>query len=183
MQLLTLSHWSLLLGAILLVKGIFLLAAQPQAAQLAKGFARHVWTGRILATLAWIWAGWALYVMPLELLEPVRQWIPVLALVAIPLSWWWMPDLLSCRATGGLLTLFPCPLLHAARVSPSSWRLVLVSLAYVAIVAGMDLILYPYHLRRALQWLTAAPLRLRLVALTSAALGAFLIGLALTVLA
>ena len=180
---LSLSTWSLLLGALMLVQGLFALAAPQVAARLGHGFARHLWTGRLLAAAAWLWSGWALYVMPLELLEPVRQWIPVLALVAIPLSWWWMPDLLSCRATGGLLTLFPCPLLHAARVSPSSWRLVLVSLAYVAIVAGMDLILYPYHLRRALQWLTAAPLRLRLVALTSAALGAFLIGLALTVLA
>ena len=107
MQTMTLSHWSLLLGGLLLVKGILELAARPLVERMARAFARHVWTGRVLATLAWIWAGWALYVMPLELLQPIRQWIPLLVLAAIPLSWYWMPDLLSCRAVGGLLVLFP----------------------------------------------------------------------------
>jgi len=178
----TCSHWSLLLGGLLLATALLALAAPALASRLGRGFARDAWTGRVLSTAAWAWSGWALYVMPLELLEPVRQWIPLLALIAIPLTWWWMPELLSCRAAGGLLALFPCPLLLVARVHPSEWRLVVVSLAYVAIVAGMDFILYPYHLRRALDWITARPARLRLTALASAVLGAFLAGLALTVL-
>ena len=181
MQLLTLSHWSLLLGTILLIKGIFLLSARAQAAQVAKGFARNVWAGRILATFAWAWAGWALYVMPLELLTSIRQWIPILILVAIPLSWFWMADLLSCRALGGLLVLFPCPLMLAVHEDPSPLRLALVIFAYLAIILGMTLILYPYYLRRWIDWCVAQPVRLQLAGAASAVLGAFFVALGLLV--
>ena len=178
----SLSTWTLILGALLLAPGLLACLAPAFAARAAHAFPRHVWVGRWLAAAAWTWSGWALYVMPLELLEPVRQYIPWLALAAIPLSWIWMSDLLACRALGGLRTLFPCPLLHVARVHPSAWRLVVVSLAYVAIVAGMDLILYPYHLRRALHGLAAGPARLRAAGLAAILLGGLLVGLALTVL-
>ena len=177
MQLLNLSHWSLLLGALLLIKGVFVLVAQAQAAQLAKGFARNVLAGRILATLAWVWAGWALYFMPLELLQPIRPWIPLLVLVCIPLSWVWMAELLSCRALGGLFALFPCPLLLAARECASPLRLALVIFAYIAIVIGMWLILYPYYLRRWLVWCVAEPMRMRIAGVLGAALGGFFVAL------
>jgi len=178
---LSLSHWSLLLGAILIVKGLFLLTARSQGTQLARGFARHVWTGRLLATCAWAWAGWALYTMPLELLTPIRQWIPLLIVIAIPLSWYWMADLLSCRATGGLLVLIPCPLLLAVREEPSPLRLAVVIFAYLAIVIGMTLILYPYYLRRWLDWVTARPVRMKIAGAAAMALGAFLAALGLLV--
>ena len=177
-----LNHWSLLLGALLAVAGIVALAACATAMRLAKRFARDVWTGRLLAAAAWAWAGFALYTMPLELLMPIRAWIPVLTLAAIPLSWVWMADLLSCRAAGGLLVLFPCPLLLAARAHPSAWRLALVVFAYAAIVAGMTLILYPYYLRRWLDAAGACPARMRATGAAALALGALFIGLALTAL-
>ena len=175
-----LKDWSLLLGALLAAKGIFVLAARPTATRLAKGFSRDVWTGRLLATVTWLWAGWALYVMPLELLMPIRTWIPLLTLAVIPLSWFWMAELLSCRAVGGLLVLFPCPLLQVARAHPSEWRLALVIFAYVSIVAGMTLILYPYYLRRWIDWTAARPVRMRAAGACTLALGALFIGLGLT---
>jgi hypothetical protein len=173
----TLSHWSLLLGGVLGVLGVLFLAAQAPATSLARGFARDVWTGRLLATIAWLWSGWALYTMPLEMLAPFRRWIPLLVLAAIPLSWYWMADLLSCRALGGLLVLFPCPLLQAARNEPSDLRLVVVALTYLAIIAGMWLLLYPYYLRRWLAWSADRPGRMRLVGAASAALGGILLAL------
>lgn len=172
-----LNHWSLLLGILLAAKGTFILSAPAAAMRLAKRFSRDVWTGRVLAAAAWIWAGWALYSMPLELLLPIRSWIPLLTLAAIPLSWYWMSELLSCRAVGGLLVLFPCPLLLAARSHPSAWRLALVIFAYVAIVAGMTLILYPYYLRRWIDWLTARSVRMTVAGVLALALGALFIGL------
>jgi hypothetical protein len=177
-----LSHWSLLLGALLAAKGLFALLATPAAQRVAQRFARAVWTGRVLATIAWIWAGWALYTMPLEILAPVRALIPWLTLAAIPLSWFWMADLLGCRAVGGLLTLFPCPLLLVARFHPSPWRLVLVTFAYACIVAGMFLILYPYYLRRALAFFAARPLCMRLAGAAALALGACFAALGLAAL-
>jgi hypothetical protein len=177
------QQWSLLLGVVLLVKGLFTLAAREPATRMTRAFSRHVWAGRVLSTLAWIWAGWALYSMPLELLVPIRKAIPLLTLAAIPLTWYWMPELLSCRALGGLMTLFPHPLLLAVRAHPSAWRLTLVILAYTSIVAGMTLILYPYYLRRALDWFAARPERMRLCGTASLLLGALLAALGFTVFA
>ena len=176
------SQWSLVLGAVLLLKGLFALGATAAAVRRAQSFARDVWIGRVLATVAWIWAGWALYTMPLEFLAPLRHWIPLAILVCIPLTWWWMADLLACRAVGGLLVLFPCPLLLAVRFHPSAWRLVLVAFAYAAVVTGMALILYPYFLRRWLDWLAVKPGRLRAAGAASLALGALFLALGLAVL-
>ena len=177
----TLSHWSLLLGAILFAKGLFTLVARAQAEQVAQAFARHVWTGRVLAAGAWAWAGWAAYSMPIDFMTPIRPWIPLLTLICIPLSWYWLDDLLSCRAVGGLLVLFPCPLLLAAREEISPLRLALVIFAYLAIVIGMTLILYPYYLRRWLDWCVAKPVRLLISGVFSAALGACFVALGLLV--
>ena len=176
------SDWSLLLGAVLALKGLLALLAAPLAARLAQRFPRDVWTGRVLSAAAWAWAGWALYTMPIEFLTPVRPYIPFAALAAIPLTWIWMPDLLSCRAAGCLLTLFPCPLLLDVRFHPSPWRLALVSFVYLCIVAGMILLLYPWYLRRALAFLAGHPARMRAGGAATLLLVAGFITLGLTVL-
>lgn len=174
-----LKHWCLILGAPLLLSGIVLLLARDPSARAARGFARSVWAGRVLSALAWIWAGWALRTMPLELLMPLHRWIPLLTAAAIPLTWIWMPELLSCRAVGGLLVLFPCPLLLATRVPGLPvWRLVPVTFAYVCIVTGMILILYPYYLRRWIDWTVAARIRVAFVGALSLLMGAVFIAAA-----
>ena len=86
--------------------------------------------------------------MPLSLLDPYKRFLPLVVLVCIPLSWYWLDELLACRAMGGLLMLFPAPLLLCVRSHPSPWRLVLVTAAYLAIIKGMVLMLYPWHMRR-----------------------------------
>lgn len=179
---LTLSHWSLVLGGVSGCFGLLLIAAGPAQTAALRGFARHVWAGRVLAAVAWIWAACALYTMPLEFILPFRGYIPVATLVAIPLTWFWMDDLLACRAVGGLLVLFPAPLLKFADPHPSPWRLVVVAVTYLALVAGMVLLLYPYHLRRMLDWLALHALGRRAWGLAALALGLLLLALGLTVL-
>lgn len=142
-------QWSLVFGPLLAALGLFLLAGGRQTVAVLQALPRHVWTGRVLATLAWIGAGWATWVMPLSIIEPFKRFLPVVVLVCIPLTWTWLDDLLVCRATGGILMLFPAPLLLSLRSHPSPWRLVLVTFAYLAIIKGMILMLYPWHMRRA----------------------------------
>jgi len=152
----TLSSWCLLLGGIGIVCGVWLLAVGPIHASGLRRVSRHAWAGRILATAVWIWGAYALYVMPLDFILPYRHYIPFATLVLIPLSWFWMEDLLFCRALGGLLVLFPAPLLKVTDLHPSPWRLAVVALAYLALMAGMAFILYPYYLRRMLEGLAVS---------------------------
>ncbi|NLL83694.1 MAG: hypothetical protein GX230_05560 [Lentisphaerae bacterium] len=142
-------NWSLIIGIIATVIGLSLLAGGQKITPLLLALPRHKWTGRILAVLAWIGTGWAIMVMPLSMLTPYKQFVPYIIIISIPLSWFWLEDLLTCRATAGLLMLFPTPLLLCLRSHHSPWRLVLISFAYLALTAGMVVMLYPWHMRRA----------------------------------
>lgn len=179
---LTLSHWGLLLGGLITLFGMLLIGGGPVQTAGLRRFARHVWTGRILATLAWIWGAYALYMMPLDFISSYRDYIPFAALIAIPLTWFWMDELLTCRAIGGLLVLFPTPLLQVADLHPSPWRLVMVAITYLGLITGMLLILYPYYLRRILDWLATHSLGRRACGAATLAVGLLLLTLGLTVL-
>jgi len=91
--------------------------------------------------------------------------------------------LLACRAAGGLLALLPAPVLLVARFHPSPWRLAVVILMYLLAVAGMLLMMSPYHLRDWIECATRAPPRTRLAGLLLTALALLLAALALTVFA
>ena len=119
--------------------------------------------------------------MPLEFLVPYRRFIPLVMLAAIPFSWFAMPDMLAARALGGLFALSPAPVLQLARVHPSQWRLVVVTLLYLMAIAGMTLIMAPYYLRDGVAWVTRSELRLRICGAIRLLIGLLLAWLALTV--
>ena len=144
----TLANISISAGSIGIIASLVLLAVKQVYAIYLRHLPRHIWDGRIMATLAWGWGAYALYTMPLDFILPYRHYIPFLTLVLIPLSWYWMEDLLFCRAAGGLLVLFPAPLLKLTDQCPSQARLFIVVLTYLALTAGMIFILYPFYLRR-----------------------------------
>ena len=174
--------WCYLLGLICVLMGTTVAAAPAPLSRFYNALPRSAVAGYLLSTIAWLWAGYALWTMGLDLLEPFKKFLPVAVLVCIPLTWFWLDNLLTCRALGALLCLFPYELLHVARVHPSPWRLVVVTLAYLCIVKGMILLLYPWKLRQAIVWLTQRPALFRLAGALNALLGLLLIGLGATVL-
>ena len=173
--------WSLAIGAALAVLGVCTLASDASPDSAFARFPRNVWAGRILAALALLWSGWVLHAMPLEFLLPVQKWIWPAMIACIPLAWLSMPDLLSCRATGGILCLLPAPVLQVARFHPSQMRLAVVVLMYVFAVAGMVFVMYPYLMRNAMSWLSAGKARMSAAGGVMIAVGAFLAILALGV--
>lgn len=174
--------WCYLLGLICVALGASAAFAPAGFSRLLAAFPRHTVAGYALSTIAWLWAAYALWHMGLDILEPYKKFIPFLTLVCIPLTWFWLDNLLPCRALGGILCLFPYELLHVARTHPSPWRLVLVTFAYLCIIKGMTLLLYPWKLRQASAWLTARPYLFRLSGGLNVLLGLVLIGLGATVL-
>lgn len=174
--------WCYTLGLFCLLLGGATALAPAPLSRFYNALPRSVAAGRVLSTAAWIWAGYALVTMNLDFLMPFQKFIPAAVLVCIPLTWFWLDNLLSCRAIGGLLCLFPYELLHVARVHPSPWRLAVVTLAYICIVKGMVLLLYPWKMRQAIVWLTQRPPLFRLAGALHVLLGLFLIGLGAAVL-
>ena len=178
----SLSMWSWILGIVFGAFGGALLARPLRMGSALKAFPRSVWAGRILSAVAWIWAAYAINMMGLDFLEPYKRVLNIVAVICIPLTWYWMDNLLSCRALGGILTLFPYELLHVARIHSSPARLVLVVLAYLFIVYGMWLILYPWTLRKHIDWVVLKEGRIRGTAALFLVSALVLVGLGATVL-
>lgn len=178
---LQLWQWSLILGAGFVGWGLVALLAPAGAARLLARFPRDRWAGRALSVVALIWSGWLIYAMPLEFLMPYRRWVPWAILAAVPLTWAAMPDLLACRALGGLLCLLPAPVLQVARFHPSPWRLVVVVLMYGAAIKGMVLLMSPHYLRRVIDVVTRRPAWLRVAGAVALSIGVVLLLLGLGV--
>jgi hypothetical protein len=180
----SLALWqgTMLLAAVAVAAAVPMLASPAVAAAGLNRFPRHRIAGCALAAGVLLWSGWLVYTTPIEFLIPYRRWVPYATLVCIPLCWIAMPDLLSCRAIGGILALLPAPILKIARVHPSSWSLAITVLMYIMAVAGMWILLSPFRLRQAMAWTAAQPSRVRAAGVVSLALGLFLAALALTVL-
>ena len=176
------SCWAYVVGLVCVVFGGFVLASPSVASRALNALPRHAISGYVLSAIAWAWAGWAAYAMDIDIINPYKYLLPYVVLICIPLTWFWLDNLLPCRALGGILVLFPYGLLHTVRSHPSPWRLVLVVLAYIAIIKGMVFILYPWKMRQMIVWVTARPALFRVVGVVEAVLGIVLIALGATVL-
>ena len=176
----SLSCWSYVLGLIFAAVGGLKLAKPDAVSRAVNALPRHAIAGYVLSVVAWVWAGWAVYSMDLDLINPYKGYLLFLVPACIALTWLWMGNLLPCRAIGGILMLFPYELLHVQRSHESPWRLVLVVIAYIAIVKGMVFILYPWKMRQMAVWLTASPLLFRSAAAVELLLGLLLIALGAT---
>ena len=177
-----LSCWSYLLGLMFVLAGGFALAKPGVASRALNALPRHTVAGYALSVVAWVWAGYAVYSMDLDIINPYKGYLWVVVPACIALTWLWMGNLLPCRAIGGILMLFPYELLHVQRSHDSSWRLVLVVLAYIAIIKGMVFVLYPWKMRQQIVWATARPLLFRSAAAAGLLLGLLLIALGATAL-
>ncbi len=151
-----------------------------QALRALRGFHRNVWAGRVLAAVALIWSGWLFYATPLPWFEPFKMWLIPMGLAVYVLVVWLMRELLAPRALGGVLLLAPAPLLSAAFMQPSAWRLVVVVLAYVMAVKGLILVLNPYVFRKAVARWATGPRVCRIMGLVGMALGLFVVFLGFT---
>jgi len=126
---------------------------------------RSVWPGRIMTVVCMVWAALWLRVMPLGPLDVLIPFLPYLAIVAIVATCYYMDELLSCRAIGGLMVLVPLPFLTAAQWHPSAWRYLVLVIAYVWLTLGMWFIASPFRLRDLLYWSTTSHSHLRYVAI------------------
>lgn len=114
-------------------------------------FPRSVWPGRVLAAADLVWAAHELSLMHLGMFDAWKVHLYWLTPVAIFLCINYLDDLLSPRALGGFLLLLAGTVLDIARWHPSSWRLVITTLAYLWIGAGMLFLLSPWWFRRITQ--------------------------------
>jgi len=156
-----LAFVTVIAGLILIGLGMLLLLLPGRALAWLARFPRDIAAGRILTTLAMAWAVWMLLHARINWVDEHRNLVWMLAPAAWLLIIMFMDELLAVRALGGLLLLAPMPILDAAFLEATPWRLVMVTLAYLLVIAGMVLVWSPYKFRTTVARRLATPARCR----------------------
>ncbi len=154
---LILAEITILTGLCLLALGLPLALLTRQSMAVLARFPRNLTAGRCLATVALAWAVWVLLQARINWVDEHQRLVYMLAPAAWVMVMLFMDELLAPRALGGLLLLAPMPILDAAFMEASPWRLIMVALAYLLAIAGMVLVWSPYMFRKAAARCLATP--------------------------
>ena len=177
-----LAVWALVFGVLKGVGGVWLLLYPASARSALQAFPRSVWPGRIMAVGAFVWAAYLVHEMPMsDAIAQYKGYIWFLCPAIILLVWFFMEELLSVRALGGLLLLLPAAVLAVARWHPSPWRHVMSVSAYLAVFSGMALILMPYVFRKTVALFIGSDQRARMAGVAGCMMSAAFLALAFLV--
>ena len=176
-----LGIWTLGLGVVILFLHGYAAVLPVKARAIAKAFPRDVWVGRVLATIAFVWAAWLVYEMPLGRFDNLKPWLLLITPVVIGMSFVYMKELLATRAAGALMLLYPAPVLALARVHDSPLSIVMSVVCYLIIIKGMFFVMSPWLFRKSLERIVTSDARCRMLGSIGVCFDLFLIALALFV--
>ena len=167
--------WSLAIGIPPLLLGIAMLATQAKAASWITSFGDNKRIAWALVPIGWFWTAHELDAIGIDVFDKFLKIFPgelwILALALIPLTIAWMPKHLALRGLSAILMLYPATFFQCARLVESDWRLVAVSWTYWCIALGMYSMFYPWRTQKALEWIVASPLRMRIAGAVHVAAG------------
>ncbi len=156
---LPLSTIAIALGCFIIVMNLPAVFAPAFFRRMATGFSRNMPAAWILTAIAVMWVSWIVFHASLGRFEPLKPLLYVAAPVSFFAMVFFMDELLAPRALGGLLLLLANPVMNSARWLETPWRLVMIVIAYVWVIAGITFVLSPFRLRQAAAWGTKTDLR------------------------
>ena len=159
----TLSSIAILLGLFLGLPQIYGVLKPAEFGKSLRTFPRYTPIGYILMLIA---TAWFLHNLSLEQVSDFLTFKPALYALfgAVGVgACIFVKDFLPVRGLAVLLLLMAKAMVDAARWIDTDWRLVIVILAYVWIIAGMWLTISPWRLRDFINWSTATPERTRML--------------------
>lgn len=144
-------------------------------------FPRSIPCGVVLMLLG---TGWFLWYLNLEQISDFAAYKPMLfagfAAIGVA-SCFFVQDFLAVRGLAVVFLLLAKLMVDTARWAETDWRLVIVTWAYVLVIAGIWFTLYPWHMRDLLNWATANEKRVRIGSALRLAFGLFVAILGMTV--
>ena len=175
-----LSHLSAGLGLLYALPSAWGLMNPAAFAAAMRKFPRYTPLGFLLTLAA---TGWFLYYVSLETNQDFVNLKTALYVgfgaVGVG-ACIFVRDFLPVRGLAVLLLLFAKLMCDSARMVESDWRLVIVTLAYVWVLAGMWFTISPWRLRDLILWSTASEARTRATCGLRLAFGLFVVVLAFT---
>ncbi|HEY0457293.1 MAG TPA: hypothetical protein VGE41_13055 [Verrucomicrobiae bacterium] len=177
---LKLSILSILLGLIFGLPHVYGVLKPVAFGQMMRKFPRYTPLGYLLMLLGTFW-----FLMNLRT-ESVSDFIafkPLLyglfAAVGVG-ACVFVQDFLAVRGLAVVFLLLAKLMVDSARWTDSEWRLIIVTWAYLLVVAGMWFTVSPWRLRDLIDWMTATEQRTRLLSGLRVGFGLLLIILGLT---
>ncbi len=169
MQQLKLSTLSVILGLVFALPNIYGLLKPAAFGAAARKFPRYTPAGYVLVILATLWF---LYFVNQEDNADFASFKPMLmaffSLVGLG-TCIFVKDFLAVRGAAATMLVLAKLMVDTARWVETEWRLVIVTWAYVMIVAGIWFTVSPWRMRDLLDWANASAQRTR--ALSAARLG------------
>jgi hypothetical protein len=178
---LKLSLLSALLGVLLMLPNIWGLLKPASFAAAARKFPRYTPIGFLLTLAA---TGWFLYYVSLETNQDfvnMKDYLYFFFGAVGVGTCIFVRDFLAVRGLAVIFLLLAKVMCDSARLVESDWRLVIVTWAYVLVLAGMWFTISPWRLRDIILWGTASEQRTRLFSGVRLGFGLFIVVLGLTV--
>jgi hypothetical protein len=169
----------IVLGLLLIAMHVWALLRAESTQEFLRRFPRHYTWGVVLLTVDFLWAMMILSYMDMGEFFHLRKWFLILVPIGFILVITFVREFLSVRALGALMLLASGPVLAAAFLQPQMSRLLLPSLAYVWIIAGMYFVGMPFLMRDWIGWVTSGQNRWRLASVMGIFYGAVMIVVAL----
>jgi hypothetical protein len=179
---LKLSTLAITLGLLVALPSLFGVVRPVAFATAARRFSRSIPIGWVLTLGA---TAWFLYYVSLETVSDFASMKPFLYLLfgAVGLgTCLFVHDFLAVRGLAVVMLLLAKLITDSARLVETDWRLVLVTMAYVLVFAGMWFTISPWRFRDLVLWATASEQRTRVLNGVRLAFALFVMVLGLTVL-
>jgi hypothetical protein len=177
----TLSTLAVVLGLVYALPQVYGVLKPAAFGASARKFPRSLPWGFVLMLGA---TAWFLYYFNLESVSDFAAYKPMLMMFfgAIGVaSCFFVQDYLAVRGLAVVLMLVAKLICDTGRLADTEWRLVLITWAYVMVIAGIWFTIYPWHLRDLVNWSTANEKRIRLASAIRLAFGLFVAVLGFTV--
>lgn len=144
----SLTVYAVVIGSVMLGFCLAWFSFPPTINSWLAAFPRNIWAGRILAAIDVALVTFLLLSEGFSWVNAHRQLVFLAAPLAYLIVVFFMDELLSGRAFGGLLLLIPFWILKAAFMHPSTSKLLMTGFAYLLVVAGMAFVWSPYLFRK-----------------------------------
>ena len=177
----SLANLSLILGVLSVAKGIWGFTSCDKSIEFARAFPRNDNVGYVAILAAMVWFLLILKSESMSDFERYRIHFNGFILITGIGACIYLKDYLAVRGTAVLMILLAKFIVDTARWHESDWRLVLVTLAYIMVLAGMWFTASPWRMRDLLQWATAEEDRFKKLCIGRAVFGVLLVILGLAV--
>jgi hypothetical protein len=172
----------MLLGTGVALPQVYGLLKPAAFAAALRRFPRSLYWGYFLMALG---TAWFLYYLSIESISDFESYKPYMylgfGLVGL-LSCIYVSDFLAVRGLAIVLMLLGKLMIDTARWHASNWRLVIVVMAYLMVMAGIWFTVSPWRLRDLIHWAVANEKRTRFISAGRLLFGLFLIILGIAVL-